>query len=191
MGRSQTNHDHRCVAISPTWCRIRKSRFGQFCWHRRRCSTASTRHECGGWTCGTPAHVLLTRGTRSPVRNRQRCWVSFETIDPDVHIAVDLKGQGFRAVMALGIDPDRQVFVSQAPLHEGRCYRICCSSRIQPFTAPEAEPMGRFLYGHGIRPNNRALVVAKEKRFLCLQLVEDLDRTFEGKTEVLCHGQWW
>ena len=54
--------------------RSRRSRFARSCLRRQLCSMGSRRHAFGASSCGTPAHVPLTRGTHSLVRNRRRCW---------------------------------------------------------------------------------------------------------------------
>lgn len=74
--------------------------------------------------------------------------------DREPQAAVHLEMQPPAAMLAARGNVDRQIFVQQLSLHEGRRQRVLRSSAVQALAGAEAQDMGRGLNGEGEGPDH-------------------------------------
>ena len=114
-------------------------------------------------------------------------------MDTHVHVAVNSEVQGLGAVSATGAHLDREMFLPQAPLHEGRGKSIDRSSRVYLFSCAEGQLVGRFLNGNGISPDHGAFIVTEQECHVFFQFLEDGLHPLHGQVqlpdnEIRSHG---
>ena len=91
----------------------------------------------------------------------------------ELQLAVDHDFHGLSAMNAFSIDDNRNVFLPQSPLHEGRRKRVNSSGRVQLFAGVKGHVMRRFINSYRVGPNNFSLVVSEQKCHMLLQVVQD------------------
>jgi hypothetical protein len=88
-----------------------------------------------------------------------------------VHITVDLQQHGAFAVRAFRFNLNSHVLLSQPPLHEGRCKRVCCSSGIQPLSRIKTDSVRGFFNRHRISPDDLPLLIPVQESQVFFQIV--------------------
>lgn len=73
----------------------------------------------------------------------------------------------------LSLDGERESFLSQLPLHEGRRYRVDRSGGIDLLSGAEFDAVGRLIACHRISPGDCSLVIPKQESQVLFQIFEN------------------
>ncbi len=107
------------------------------------------------------------------------------TFDRVLEVAVDRELHRLLAVCAFGPERDHKLFVSQAPLREGRGKRVHRSGGVYFLAAAEREMMWCRFHRYRIRPGDFALPIPEKEGHVLLEVGKKPYDAFPGQAEAL------
>ena len=98
--------------------------------------------------------------------------IAIDFLTTALHITIYHKLHGPLTVGAFSGNGNVHLFISQAPLHEGRCESIYRSSGIQLLSRSKGDGVRGFLCGHRICPDDVSLAVFDQEGQVLFQLLQ-------------------